>query len=182
MDWLAVLKQPSIGPSFSKNKGDPSTPCHIAISSWTQYTHFQAEWNHQNFQVGSHWVGSNWVASPIVFSQKNNDMPWIYVDYRILNRVTGRDSCSIPHTEVGMELLSEAARFLTLDANSSYWQGRIFKGDWAKTEFASHNELFQFICRQFGLRNEQGKFQREMKVHFVYRPLAGRICLLAWYC
>lgn len=54
--------------------------------------------------------------------------------------------------------------FLTLDANSRYWQLEMDEADMDKTSFVTHNGPHRYNHMPFGLRNAPVAFQKEMNV------------------
>lgn len=63
-----------------------------------------------------------------------------------------------------MDSLSDAPILSTLDADSSYCQVEIAKGDRAKLTFASYQGLFQLICMPLRLKSALGPLQRAKDV------------------
>lgn len=78
-----------------------------------------------------------------MFVPKKEDNLRFCVDYRRLNAVTERDSYPIPRMEKCIVLLGKTKMFLTLDANSGYWQIEMDNKDVDKTVFVTQHGLFQ---------------------------------------
>lgn len=58
----------------------------------------------------------------------------------------------------------DATIYSTLDANRSYWQFSIAKGDRHNPAFVPHYGFFQFIHISFGFKNAPGRFRPAIDV------------------
>lgn len=83
------------------------------------------------------------------------------VDYRNLEVVPIQDSYPIPRLDDCIDSLGDTMIFLTLVANSGYWQVEIAEKDCDKAEITSHHGLSRLDI-QFALQNTQETFQRAM--------------------
>jgi predicted aspartyl protease len=105
-------------------------------------------------------------ASPIVLVKKS-DSSWRFcIDFRALNKITRRDSYSIPRIDDTLDALgtSQPKFFSTLDLRSGYWQVELDGHESkAKTAFISHRGLHEFNVMPFGLHNAPATFQRLME-------------------
>ena len=97
------------------------------------------------------------------------------IDYHKLNKVTRKDSYTLPRVDDLLDSLSDAQWFSTLDLCSGYWQVEIDPGDREKTAFSTQNGLFQFRVMPFGLCNAPSTFQRLMEL--VLAGLSWEVCL-----
>jgi Reverse transcriptase (RNA-dependent DNA polymerase) len=118
---------------------------------------------------------SEW-ASPIVLVSKPDGSTRFCVDYRRLNSITVRDSYPLPRMDECIESLGDAKIFTTLDCNSGYWQIPVRPEDREKTTFTSHEGLYWFLRKTFGLRNAPATFQR--LVDITLSELTCKTCLV----
>lgn len=98
----------------------------------------------------------------------------VWVDYCRLNAATKQDFYLIPRMQHW--LAWRCNRFLTLDANSKYWQ---IKGDGAdkdKTAFTCEHGLYHLVLRSFGLHNAPGTFQRTLNM--ILSSVKGQFALV----
>lgn len=103
-------------------------------------------------------------SSLILLSPKMNGMLRFWVDYRKLNAVAVHESYPILRTEHSIDSMGKATNLWILEANSGYRKVEIAEGDRAKTAFASHHGLFQFIIVFIGLESAPSTFWRAMDV------------------
>ena len=101
-------------------------------------------------------------SSPIVIVNKKDGSPRTCIDYRLLNKVTEKDSFPLPRIEDMFDTLSDAAWFHSLDLLSGYHQVCIAEEDKYKTAFTSHYGLFEYNVMPFGLCNAPSTFSRLM--------------------
>ena len=92
-------------------------------------------------------------ASPVVLVRKKSSDLRFCVDYRMLNRVTRKDSYPLPRIDETLEALAGAEWFSSLDLMSGYWQVEMDEACKEKTAFSSGNGLWQFRVMPFGLCN-----------------------------
>ena len=74
------------------------------------------------------------------------------VVYHGLNTVTSGDGYPIPSVHNILDALSTGKMFAKLDLVSGYWQILVNPKHSAKTAFATHLGLFEFLCMPFGLK------------------------------
>lgn len=86
------------------------------------------------------------------------------MEYRKLIAVTKRDTYPISGIDEGIDSLSKATVFFTLDANSSFRKADVKKTDRDTTVFTSHHELFRFLQVPLSLKNALETFQRAIDV------------------
>ena len=95
---------------------------------------------------------SPWASSVVMVPKKTGD--WrLCVDYRRLNDVTIRDSCSMPVVEEILDDLSGAKIFSKLDSESGFHQIGVTPKDTPKTAFRCKEGLFEYVKMPFGLKN-----------------------------
>lgn len=111
---------------------------------------------------------SPWGA-PVLFVRKKPDPGSkepgklrMCIDYRALNKLTVRDSSSIPRPDECLERLVGAKYFTSIDLKSGYHQLRIADEDIDKTAFNTRYGKFAFLVLPFGLSNAPPTFQRLM--------------------
>ena len=97
------------------------------------------------------------------------------VDYRKLNSVTRKDSCSFPRIDDTLEALSGATWF-SLDLKSGYWQVEVHPSNRDKTAFSTRKGLWQFRVMPFGLCNTPATFERLIEKVLAGLPLT--VCLI----
>jgi len=115
-------------------------------------------------------------ASPVVLVCKKDRSLQFCIDYRKLNKVTRKDSSTLPRVNDLLDSLSDAQWFSTLNLRSGYWQVEIDPGDREKAAFSTQNGLFQFRVMPFGLCNAPSTFQRLMEL--VLAGLSWEVCLV----
>jgi len=114
-------------------------------------------------------------ASPVVLVYKKDRSLRFCIEYRKLNKVSRKDSYTLPRVDDLLDSLSDAQWFSTLELRSGYWQVEIDPGDHEKTAFSTQNGLFQFRVMPFGLCNAPSTFQRLMEL--VLAGLSWEVCL-----
>ena len=118
---------------------------------------------------------SSW-ASPIVMVTKKDGSLCLCVDFRLVNKLTLKDSYPLPHIDDSIDALWGSKWVSTLDLASGYWQVPMAKKDVEKTAFATPFGLYQFKVMPFGLANAPATFERMME-----RVLSGLLwetCLI----
>lgn len=99
------------------------------------------------------------------------------IDYRLLNKVTHKDSYPLPRIDDTLDALAGASLFSVLDLRSGYWNVNIAEKDRPKTAFSIPGSgLWQFKKMSFGLCNAPATFVRLMER--VLRGLSWKICLV----
>ena len=85
--------------------------------------------------------------------------PRFVVDYRGLKTVTSGDGYPIPSVHNILGALSAGKMFPKLDLASGNWQVLVNPKHSAKTAFATHLGLFEFLRMPFGLKTAPQTFQ-----------------------
>jgi hypothetical protein len=111
---------------------------------------------------------SPWGA-PVLFVRKkpepNSNKPGalrMCIDYRMLNKVTIKNSSSLPRIDECLERLSGAKYFTSLDLRSGYHQIRIAPEDVEKTSFNTRYGQYSWLVLPMGLCNSPPVFQALM--------------------
>ena len=85
------------------------------------------------------------------------------VDFRLVNKLTLKDSYPLPRIDDSIDALRGLKWFSTLDLASGYWQVPMAKKDVEKTAFATPFGLYQFKVMPFRLANAPATFKRMME-------------------
>lgn len=102
-------------------------------------------------------------ALPVVFGPKNGNLRFC-VDYRKLSAVTIFDLYPLPKMDECMGSLGDANGCSTIDAICGHLQIEVDRSNRKKARIASHNGLYEFSCRPFGLKDAPTTFQRSMNM------------------
>ena len=101
-------------------------------------------------------------ASPLVVAKKKDGSLRLCVDYRKLNALTIGDSFPLPSIEELLIKVSRSKYFSTLDLKAGYHQVHLDPETKHKTAFCVGDQLYEFNCLPFGLRNAPSHFSRLM--------------------
>jgi len=108
-------------------------------------------------------TSSEW-GFPVVLVPKKDGTLRFYVEYRLLNVVTKKDSYPLPRMDECIDSLGEATIFSTLDCNAGYWQVAIAPEDRERTAFVCHEGAYQYTRMPLGLTNAPATFQRALDI------------------
>ncbi|XBJ14402.1 hypothetical protein VPH35_006448 [Triticum aestivum] len=108
-------------------------------------------------------------SSPVLLVRKK-DQTWRFcVDFRHLNAITIKGTCSFPIIDELLDELAGSKWFSKLDLRAGYHQIRLVEEDKEKTSFRTHMGHFQFRVMPYGLAFAPGTFQTG--VNIVLGPL-----------
>lgn len=96
----------------------------------------------------------------VVFAPKNDEKMRFYVDYKMLNAMTVRDTYPLPRMNECVDSLGIASIFCKTDCSPGYCQIEISEADGEKTSFSSHHGLCGFIQMPFGLQTARASCRR----------------------
>lgn len=106
-------------------------------------------------------------CSPVLLVKKPNGDNRLCLDSRQLNKVTKRDTYSLPRVTTVIDNLRNAKFLTTIDLNSAFWQIPLDESSKEKTAFAVPGRgLFHFKVMPFGLVNASQTQQRLMDILF----------------
>ena len=120
---------------------------------------------------------SPWGAPVLFVTKPRSPGEWrMCIDYRMLNKVTVRNTYPLPRIEDCLNQLGRAKHLTTLDLLSGYWQVRIAAGNIPKTAFNTRYGKYEFLVMPFGLTNAPSTFQ--MLMNQVLRPYLDKFVLV----
>jgi len=96
----------------------------------------------------------------ILFVSKKNDIKWLCVDYRQLNKITKQDSYFLLLIKELQDQLSKVKWFISLDLKEAYYQVQMKKGKEWKTVFQTRYRHYKYTVMLFELKNVPVTFQR----------------------
>jgi len=99
------------------------------------------------------------IGAPILFVPKPDGTPWLYVDYRGLNKITIKNKYPLPLMSELRSRLGKATIFTELDLKNSYHLISMAEGEEWKTAFKSRYGLYEYTIMPFGLCNAPSTFQ-----------------------
>ena len=99
----------------------------------------------------------------MLFVRKKDGSLIMYIDYRLLNKVTIKNKYHILRIDDLFDQLRGASNFLKIDLRSGYHQLRVKKSDIPKTTFRTRYGYYEFVVMSFGLTNAPAAFIDLMK-------------------
>lgn len=105
-------------------------------------------------------------GSPMFFAKEKDGSLRGVVDYRGLNRITKRNSTSVPRSDEMFDRLGQAKVFSKIDLKTGFHQIRIRPEDIEKTAFTTKYGQFEYTVMAMGLCNAPATFQTLMNSIF----------------
>ncbi|KAI3373186.1 hypothetical protein L3Q82_006504 [Scortum barcoo] len=106
---------------------------------------------------------SPWVALVVLVKKKDGTWWCFCVDYRLLNKVTRKDSYPLPLVDDALDFIAGSCWFSSLDLQSGYWQVELAPEARPKTAFSIGQGLWQVKVMPFGLCNAPDTFEHLME-------------------
>nr|GEY76053.1 putative reverse transcriptase domain, ribonuclease H-like domain, aspartic peptidase domain protein [Tanacetum cinerariifolium] len=107
---------------------------------------------------------SPWGA-PVLFVKKKDGSFRMCIDYRELNKLTGKNPYPLPRIEDLFDQLQGSRYFSKIDLRSGYHQLRVHEEDIPKTAFKTRYGHFEFTVMPFGLKMHQRDYDCEIRYH-----------------
>lgn len=115
-------------------------------------------------------------ASPIVFVNKSSGGKRMCIDYRMLNKVTKKNSYPIPRMDDILNALKDSAFVSKIDLASGYYQIQMDEDSQELTAFTIGRGLYEFRVMSMGLSNAPSTFQSAMNT--ILKPIVGKGCFV----
>lgn len=93
----------------------------------------------------------SFIREKIVIVKRKNGKPRMYVDYRVLNKVTAHDNYPLPIIEDQLEALNNKKYFSTLDLKDGFHHISVAEDSIKDTSFITSIGQFEWIKMPFGL-------------------------------
>ena len=110
---------------------------------------------------------SPWGA-PVLFAKKKDKTLRLYIDYRLLNRVTINNWYPFPRIDDLFDKFRGVRVYFKINLHTGYYQLRVRETDIPKTAFRTRYGHFEFTVMPFGLMNAPAAFMDLM--HRVFQP------------
>ncbi|GJU13320.1 putative reverse transcriptase domain-containing protein [Tanacetum coccineum] len=104
---------------------------------------------------------SPWGA-PVLFVKKKDGSFQMYIDYRLLNKLTIKNRYPLPRIDDLFDQLQGSSMYSKIDLRSGYHQLRIKEEDIPITTFRTRYDHFEFQVMSFGLTNAPAVFMNLM--------------------
>ena len=118
---------------------------------------------------------SPWGA-PVLFVKKKDSTLRMCIDYRQINKVTGKNRYPLSSVEDLFDQLKGAGVFSKIDLQSGYYQLRVKEVDVPKTAFRTRYGHYEFLVMPFRLTNAPAAFMDLM--NRVFRPYVDQFVVV----
>nr|GFB89935.1 putative reverse transcriptase domain-containing protein [Tanacetum cinerariifolium] len=118
---------------------------------------------------------SPWGA-PVLFVKKKDGSFRMYIDYRVLNKLTVKNRYSPPRIDDLFDQLQGSSVYSKIDLRSGYHQLRVRKEDIPKTTFRTRYGHYEFQVMPFGLTNAPAVFMDLMNQ--VFKPYLDKFMIV----
>jgi hypothetical protein len=107
-----------------------------------------------------------WGCATLFVSKKDKELH-LCVDYRLLNVVTIKNMCPLPHIDIPFDQLVGAQVFSKIDLHSGYYQIKICSEDILKIASSTRYGLYEYLVMSFKLTNAPAHFLYLMNLVFM---------------
>ena len=121
---------------------------------------------------------SPWCSALVPCKKKGTTKLRWSIDYRNLNRCTGKDTFPLPHVQQNLEKLSGANVFSTLDSAGAFHSLKIPESSRDYTTFIGPTGTFRFVRMPFGLSNSPSAYCRLVQLALSRLPPGFSIAYL----
>ena len=115
---------------------------------------------------------SPWSSPPVLVRKQDGTLRYA-IDYRLLNKVTVKNSFPIPAISDCLYYLQGNQVFSKLDAASAFWMIPMDEDDAPKTAFQTRFGLYEFTRMPFGLTNVPASFSAA--IHSIFEDILYKI-------
>ena len=127
-------------------------------------------------------TSTKYISRPTVAAKKDLEGEWtekrFCVDYRRINDATEDDKYGMHTPEELFDQVKGNGFFTKLDLRSGFHQIPLLPEDQVKTGFWWNNQIYQYTCMPFGLKNASAHFQRCMDAAIISHRLTD--CALCY--
>jgi len=102
----------------------------------------------------------------VLFVKKKDGTMRLYIDYRVLNKVTIKNKYPLPRIDDLFDQLQGAQVFSKIDLRSGYHQLKIKEGDILKSTSRTRYGHYEFLVMPLGLTNAPTAFMDMMNIVF----------------
>ena len=115
-------------------------------------------------------------GAPVLFVKKKDGTLRMCLDYRLLNKITVKNSYPLPRIDDLLDQLGNACYFSKIDLCSGYHQIRIAEQDIPKTANNTRYGHYEFLVLPFGLCNAPATFMAAM--NSIFAPYLDKFVII----